>query len=321
MNNSVGFDRLHLSFPISLDLEVIAQGIFGLPLSSFTQRPRALNWYAKSYLLMTSAGNCLAAIHTGPDGEHNQHNYVQLHGLILSDSALNALRPFSVERVLEFARLHRGNITQLDLILDSHEPVPFKRLRQEAKSDSHRRYIQSPFLRGVVPQVFDHGIYIGLRPRRHKEVNGKLQRIKSSSCMLYIYNKRESGRQRINEADNQLKYPWYRFEIRFKGAAARSVGMALLDYYDNMDAFCHEADSPVLDLDQFIALQFRHYLRFIKPSATRARRCKLQPWYEKLLNQFIPEGTPDLTAKNIAPTPSAYFMRQLTREIENYAVL
>lgn len=288
MQNTVGFDRLNLSFPISLDLETIAQGIFSLPLSAFTKRPRALNWYSESYLLMTAAGNCVAAIHTGPDGEHNQHSYVQLHGLIFSDSALNALRPFSAERVLEFARNHRGNITQLDLRLDSHDPVPFERLRKEAKSQSHRKFLQSPFLRGVVPQVFDHGIYIGLRPRKYKESNGKLQRVKSSSCLLYCYDKRQSGQQRISEESNQTKYPWYRFEIRFRGSVARSVGMALIDYYDNIDAYsCSSGDCHSVDLDQFIALQFRHYLRFIKPTSTRARRCKLQPWYDKLLSQFI----------------------------------
>jgi DNA relaxase NicK len=273
-----GIDKLHLTIPICHDLDKVVISLFGIPISNFSKRTntRKLKWYATTYTLQTTAGHTLAAIHTDPRGQYNNRHLVQIHGLTLSDSSYNALRPLSIDHILTTAASLNANITAIDYYIDVFaDLVPLDDLFVQSLPRVYKQFIRSPFLRdhkGVktTPRILENGIYYGLQQR--------------NSCQIIAYDKARNPRQDIYSTENPLKHPWFRFEVRLKGQTAKQQAKILLDFASYQTACSFDnPDRPAPTLYQYIAGQVSRYLQFVQPTSKRARRCPLQPWWSLVL--------------------------------------
>lgn len=277
MKPVVGVDKLNLTFSTAIPINELMHGLFNLSEQHLhKQIHKKLKWYGTSYYLKSTDNAVLVAIHSDPTGPFNNRHLVQINGLSFSDSALNALRPLDLDRILNYTREARGNISAIDLHLDCFtDSVPFDEILEQSLPHNYKRFIKSPFIRDVrgkqvLPRIMEHGVYYGNSKR--------------GSCQLYAYQKHLNPRQRVFEPDNQLKHPWFRFEVRLRGPIAKQRGAELLQGHD----LCNiQFDCEPWTLRKFVVDQINHYLAFVVPKYSRPSLNPLQDWWQTLLDNAL----------------------------------
>ncbi|QWV96996.1 replication initiation factor domain-containing protein [Geomonas nitrogeniifigens] len=281
---TTGIDRLHLTFSIKYAPEMLVSTLFeSLTLEKHFRRVdntlsktrskagQKISWYRTSYYLETAAGDTLIAVHTDPTSQYGKRNLVQVHGLTFSNSALNALRPLNLDKLLNGALDMDAAVSAMDLYLDATDgEVPIDKIRVQSLPSNYRAYIRSPFIRDkkhtrTLPRpVGDSSIYYGGT---------------GNACQILLYSKHLDPHQRIYSEDNPLKFPWVRFELRLRKATAKRQGSRLLWLLAG----------PVWPEDQHsigqaVADLFSKYFNFVEPTRSRANRCPVQAWWSDLLS-------------------------------------
>ena len=266
---TTGIDGVSLSFSILESIEKIIPILFPeITFDMFSKGKSKLKAYRNCYSLKTTSNNTLVQVHTGAYSHFGHRNLLQIKGLTFSDSALNALRPFDLNRLLYVAKRFQANITKIDPYIDVvGGNIPIDQINEMTLPHNFDQFIQSPFLKvqkGILPE-----------PRR---VNGTVYIGQSGGnvCEIVSYSKGLSPRQRVHTRENPLKYTWHRFELRFANSTSKRIGQLLFDELRDGS-----------NLNTCIAALFRRYLRFVEPSETNKRKSSwpLQKWYADLLNQ------------------------------------
>lgn len=290
-------DHLSLTVHEHHPISTVLRDLLGYDIDYFTRaKASKLKWYKAAHNLYTARGDALVTVATGPIGDYNRHNLIQIHGLALSDSAWNALRPVSVPDLLATAQHYAASVTEVHYALDVlADVVPFDLILEQSLRHRYKQYIRSPFLRATkgietVPYVRkdQNRVYYG-------KTNDNGEPIRSV-CAVAAYNKRLSPLQGIYSDDNPLKQPWYRIESKLRGDTARAQGKALLNF-DGMAAVLNFGDPSIpadLTLEQYIVSQISRYISFVEPTSKRASRCRQQQWWADLLASVLPPGLPEL---------------------------
>jgi len=288
-------DHLSLTVHEHHPISTVLRDLLGYDIDYFTRaKASKLKWYKAAHNLYTARGDALVTVATGPIGDYNRHNLIQIHGLALSDSAWNALRPVSVPDLLATAQHYAASVTEVHYALDVlADVVPLATIMEQSVPHKYKQYIRSPFLRDhggrpTLPRFQPNGVYYG-RPKRN-------------ACEVYAYNKRLSPLQGIYTEGNALKQPWYRIETRLNGDTARAQGKALLNF-DGMAAVLNFGNPSIpadLTLEQYIVSQISHYISFVEPTSKRASRCRQQQWWSDLLASVLPPGLPELKPEMFA---------------------
>ena len=289
IQTKIGIDGLDFTIDTAVDLNEIVSAVFGVPIQHWRkQQDFKIKWYKTTFYLKSTDNAVLAAVHTDPISKHERRHLIQIHGLCFSNYALNPLsaatqtvppnvvtvsdsaqpalfEPMNLHRVLNYVHAADGRITDFDFYLDTFSPVvPFDELQRQALPANLTKYIRSPFNRIVknrvpVPRILENSIYIGRR------TNG--------ACQIICYSKHNDPHHRINEPDNQMKQPWYRFEVRLRDSTGRSRGAWLLQEHH---------DRPE-DLKKNILHLITTYLGFVEPKYSRISLNPLQTWWFELI--------------------------------------
>lgn len=276
---TAGLDKLNLTFPTTHTPQRIIGKLFDLDLDFDKhfrkyrgKRPR-LKWYGTSYDLTTTEGDVLAQFHTDCKANFGNRNLLTVNGLAFSDSALNALRPLDLDRLLNGAADLTAHVTAFDCYIDDRTGLsPVTDIYDMSAPHRYRDFIRSPFVKDhqgkpTIPRPYGGtSLYFG-KPGR-------------SSCEVLMYDKRLSPGGRIYEEGNALKHPWTRYELRLQGATAQRQGADLL--YVALPGFPENKTT----LSAEVVKLFRKFFGFVGPkTSTRPDRRKLQPWWSSILDQ------------------------------------
>lgn len=275
---TTGLDKLHLTFASGIPPETLVERLFtGITLAQFRQVDNTtrgdngpkISWYRTSYYLKTTENTVLIAIHTDPTSKFGKRNLVQIHGLTLSDSALNALRPFDMQRLVSGAIDLNAHVTAVDLYIDDHSgSTPVDTIYEQSLPHNYRQFVRSPFLKDhcsspTIPRQFDTSVYYGRKG--------------GNACQVLFYQKHLSPHQKIYSKENPLKFPWVRFELRLRGETAKKHGEALLWKLEGTFL-----DNPI-SMGQAVTQLFTKYFAFVDPVGNRPSRNPLQAWWGELL--------------------------------------
>ena len=281
---TVGLDNLHLTFdPHHLPDDIIPHLFPGLSFSSFESVPPQQKWYGSSHNLKTANGDVLLAFHSGSTSTFGKRNLLEIHGLAFSDSALNALRPLNLTKLVDGAVDLNANVSEFDVYIDDCSGLsPVHRIYEQSLPHNYRDYISSSLIRDhknkktketeqTLPNlVGGTSVYFGRKGKSH--------------CQVLFYQKHLCPKQKVYSPDNQLKYPWIRYELRLKGDAARKHGRAILTSLASLDFSSVGETKPCKG--KVITDLFRRYFGFVNPTTSkRASRRTLQSWWSDLLEQ------------------------------------
>jgi hypothetical protein len=280
---NTGLDKLHLTFNIKYSPEMLVSTLFdNLTLATNFRRidntlsksarngGKKISWYGTSYYLQTVDGDILVAVHTDPTSQYGKRNLVQIHGLTFSDSALNGLRPFNLNKLIRGALDLDAAVSAIDVYLDAiGGEVPVDAIRIQSLPQNYRSWISSPFLRDrkhtrTLPRpIGASSIYFGGT---------------GNACQILMYQKHLDPHQHIYSGDNPLKYEWTRFELRLRKTTAKRHGNRLLWQLAGT-TWTDDKQS----MGTIVADLFTRYFNFIEATSNRASRCPVQPWWKDLL--------------------------------------
>ena len=270
MTIKIGCDKLHLTFPMSVDVfQVVSEMFPSISKEHFiSKRNRPNSWFRTLHLLKNSEDTVQVAVHLEPTMGFGRRQLLQIHGLTFSDSALNALRPTDLGRILDVAGTHAASISAIDLFVDDFSGrIPLDEIMMQALPAHYRQYFRGPLVKDskngpAVPRLFPSTVYFG--------------RTGKSSCQICIYDKRLSPHQRIAEENNLLKYPWTRLELRLRGTIAKTEGISLFGEFSEG----HQS------LGNRLADLFCRLWEPIEPTRTRPRSCPTQTWFADLMSDI-----------------------------------
>jgi len=321
MDTKLGIDGIDFTVSGDLSIKEIAFNLFGIPLAKWHRYPKEydLPWYRTSYRLRSGEGNgkTVAAIFTDYKGTNGKggagkNHLIQVHGLALSDSAMNPLgaarftlpdcptslftkatsttKPFTLQRLLSYIQDVNGHITALDPYLDSFGPgVPFEELHAQADGPDFLDYLRSPFLRKyphIIKTPDGEVIPVNQPPKPYTEyVNGVyFGRRERGACQIYNYQKHLDVHHGIYSGsdDTKLRYEWHRFEVRLRASTGRKQGKWLLSRF---------SDDPA-SLEKTILHLVTSYLAFTQPVYSRRSDNPLQDWWLQLITKAGNEATP-----------------------------
>ncbi len=270
---TTGLDHLHLTFSEAHSLEKIVSTLFtGITAQDFKPARKQQKWYRSTRLLQTALGDTLAAFHSDSTSTFGRRNLLQVHGLAFSSSALNALRPLDLQKLIDGAVELDANVTEMDAYIDDRSGLsPVHQIYEQSLPHKYRDYIKSTFTKDhngmpTIPQPYGgSSIYYGRKGRNY--------------CKVFFYRKDLCPNQRVYEPENQLKFPWIRYEMRLRGVSAKKHGAEMLQ---RLSSVTLEWNNEAPGTGRFVTDLFHKHFSFVNPGPRSCRR-KLQPWWEELL--------------------------------------
>ncbi|MCM0082305.1 replication initiation factor domain-containing protein [Geomonas sp. Red32] len=269
---TTGIDHLHLTFSASHSLETIVTTLFtGITADHFRPSRKQQKWYRRTRLLQTTTGDTLAAFHSDSTSTFGRRNLLQVHGLAFSDSALNALRPLNLQKLIDGAVELDAHVSEIDVYIDDRSGLtPVNQIYEQSLPHTYRDYIRSTFTKDhqgkpTLPDFYGgSSIYYGRRGRNF--------------CKVLFYQKDLCPRQRVYETGNRLKSPWIRYELKLrKGSAKKETDLLMKLSIPEFDAETPRLGEVVVDL-------FQRHFSYVVPGPRSSRR-KLQSWWSELLKR------------------------------------
>ncbi|WP_085812549.1 replication initiation factor domain-containing protein [Geoanaerobacter pelophilus] len=271
---TTGLDHLHLTFSEAHSFEKIVSTLFtGITAQDFKPARKQQKWYRSTRLLQTTLGDTLAAFHSDSTSTFGRRNLLQVHGLAFSSSALNALRPLDLQKLIDGASELDAHVSEIDLVIDDTAGItPVAQIYEQSLPHRYKDFVRSTFLKDYRGKPTEPKLYGGtsIYYGRHGR----------SYCKVLFYQKHLCPNQRVYEPDNQLKYPYIRYELKLRGSAAQRQGAELFSKLCSISAFGGTSTTmgeAVVDL-------FGKHFAFVVPGRRSSRR-KLQPWWRELLRR------------------------------------